>query len=378
MKVYYFINNLSESDYRFFIEKVAQIRIAEDVDQIIDECVHKIWDGDKNQWKTQRAAFVEAMIFVQKYLQDNLGGVGDIVWVHKMNFLIHNENVYVFSENRWNIIDSQTWFVTCRDSWNHPFFYNLLLNWHKHIRLYRPNHSMEWWHRDKLYFISQLWKDRNKYVWDIVIPLVMDSSHHAIKSLFLFVKATLKSKIVMKKNFWVQWQNVKAIDLSSNVEYLDEALIRNFFWWPIYNYASPYFISYYDIETEFRIYYIHEDNKTHIYSIKNRVNEFRNDGSVFEKPDFTYSSINTKWLYCHIQDLKNSHSDIEVEALNIIPKLWLQTGVLELCRCKDGKIRFIEVNALWWTLMFPWEDEKQMQQFYLDLWDSGFKNNLTN
>jgi len=369
MKVYYFLNSLSKDDFNFFTEKIKEIKSLDDIDTVLWKYVHKIWEI--NDWCTQRAAFVEACIFLQSYIENINWSIWDIQWVHERNFLISNDEVFEYFESKWINIWSNILFVTSRDSWKHPFFSYIRQFWRlKNIYLVKPNGYINLDLKDKISYLYKIWKHRDQYVWNVIIPLLMTTWEIDIKSLLLFVRKSIGKKSILKNNFWVQWQNVQAIDSSyilSNQWKLSE-LKKKFFDKNIYSSNGAYFTDYYNISKEFRIYFTKNNCWIKFYSVKNRKNKTKDGNSIFLQKDFTYNNLTITWDYCEPKNFVNLEDSAANSAKQIISSLDLDIWVLELCRCIDGSIRFIEVNPMWWTLMHSGNDEKGIKDYYLDMW----------
>ncbi len=374
MKVYYFLNNLSQKNYSYFLDKLSLISNIGDIDNIIKKYNYKIWL--KNEWTIQNSNFIEAFMFLKYFLKSWYWKISDIEWVSKKNFLIYNDDIYVYENRNWFLLDCKVIFATCRDGWQSQFFIYLYnkQKYDKKIVLIKPDYIKDWLYRDKLYFISKIQKFRKKYIWDIVIPFIMDNNKEAVLSMLFFIKYRFWDKFVIKSSIWIMWQWVRALKYS----YLKEdnnslvVLIDKFFPKKVYNYNCPYLIPYYNIKKEFRIYYTYWLNsKINIYSVKNRVNIMEWD--LFKKADMTYNNIKTIWNYNKLDDFYKNDSKVYNISKKIIKLLWLETGVLELCELENWKIRFLEVNPLWWSLTYPWDDEENIKNFYLDIWNNQFE-----
>lgn len=373
MKVYYFLHNLSLEDFKFFRDKVTEIKNTSDVDVVLWKYVHRIWEP--YTWRTQRAAFVEACVFITSYLRERNGNISDIEWVYSKNFLAYNDDVYEFSNNNWLKITTPALFVTSRDSWKHPFFLYLLKVWTKNgITVVKPNMNIQITNRDKISYTIKLWKFRKLYLGDVVIPLLMNPSVDRIKSLMGFVWEHMWNQAIIKNNYWVQWKNVQALDVASVMDNPDklESIKKDFYAHKIYSSQSAFLTNYYDIQKEFRLYYTNTEEGIEIYSVKNRINSTKDWKSIFNQTDYTYNSLNIQWDYLSPKAFKADYKEVHEAARDIIPFLGLDVGVLELCKLQDGGIRFIEVNPLWWTLLHHWEDEKNIKDYYLNMWKKAF------
>ena len=371
MKTYYFIHNLQRADYDYFIDKVSQIRDIQDIKKILKKYFHKIWEN--NEGRIQKTAFAEALVFLEVFLQKWLWVIEDVEWVYVKNFLIYNENLYEFHDGKYQEIEEKVLFVTSRDSWKNPFFLYLSRHFWDRVQLVKPNLQILDWATDKLTCISHIWEHRSSYVWDIVIPYLCNKHISQVQYLLDFVISKLWYRVMLKNNFWVEGKKVRAIDMSDN-PYMNHDLYvsikEDFFDIGTTTQNNPYFTKCYDIKTEYRVYYTYTLSEgVKIYSIKNRENIPKEDVSIFEKKNFTRENFEIVWKYMHPNDFKLYEQDVYNVALKLIPLLGADTWVLELCKERDGSIRFIEVNYLWGSLMHSWPDEQLMQSYYADMWN---------
>jgi len=377
MEVYYFISNLDESDYDFFSKKINLISNRDDVDTVLDKYVYKIWA--ENEDTTRRAAFVEACVFIKTYIEKYSGKITDITWVYKENFVSFNKSVFILKQNKWYELISDSLFVTSRDQWIHPFFY-FMVQWSfsKNISICKPNIRKDWRSYDKLFFVQKLWKYREEYLWDVVIPFFMSVDNILILKLLSFIEERIGSKCILKKNFWVEWLAVKALDTNrlktdKNIKGLKASFFNQK---NLYSWHGVYITPFYNIEKEYRLYYTYFDEKISLFSVKHKSYESPNTQTIFSMKDFSKNSIKILWEYCSVGEFLSKNKSVYEEAIVIIKNLGLHTGVLEVVKTKEWTIRFIEVNPLWGTLMFKWEDEKWIQDYYSNLWSSLLENSL--
>jgi len=374
MKVYYFLSNLSQEDHQFFLDKVSMIHSVEDVDTVIDAYAYKIWID--NTGRTYRAAFIEACMFIKSFLWEYKGIISDIHWVYKENFLSFNREVHIYFHWKWEKIERDTLFITSRDSWRHPFFYYLHNDgFDSHIYATKPNMRTDWWYYDKLFFIHKLWKLRKDYIGDIIIPFFMDINEESIWSLLWFVYEKLGKQFVVKNNFWVEWTAVKAIDYSKinihdEIDYITKKFFsgKNIYW-----FHAPYFSPYYDIKKEFRVYYTFSNDTVSIYSVKNKSFATQDADNIFAVENLSRDNLRINWSYCSIKDFEENYMEAKYVAEKMIRHIGLEIWVLEFCQLRDNTYRFIELNHLGGTLMFPGADEQWMKDYYADMWSQNFQ-----
>ncbi len=332
--------------------------------------MHKIWQ--ENEGRIQKSAFMEAFIFLRVFLDAWLGTIDDIEWIFVKNFLIYNEHLYEFRDGVYQEIQEKILFVTSRDSWKNPFFLYLSQHFQHQVQLIKPNlQIIDIW-SDKLSCISRIWDFRKKYIGDIIIPYLCNKHISQVQGLLDFVATKLWNHVVIKNNYWVEGKKVRALNLDINspkIFELYDMVKKDFFDLGATTQNNPYFVKYYDIEKEYRVYYTYcQEKGIHIYSVKNRENFPKEDESLFQKRDFTRENLEIIWSYMHPDDFILHQTEVYDACVQMIPHLGAQVGVLEVCQDRNGDIRFIELNYLGGSLLYNWADEALMEAYYTDMW----------
>ena len=371
MKVYYFLNNISKESFNLYLSKFDLLKGSFTVSNIVDKFYSKIWIYNKDF--IQDANFLEALSFIEFLKKKNDLSYEEILknitWIHDDNFFIYNEKVYIQWQDKYIKIDTKNqkvYFVTSRDLFTSPFFLilNSLSKIDKNIKIVKPNIRLnDWSYNDKVYYISKLYKHREKMIWNIIFPLFQNKEEKNIKLFFENVKLLLWNEVMIKKNFWDMWKWLKAMRLDE-ISTSDIELLKWNFFSDNNNFTWFYIVPFIDIKKEYRVYYRYDENKdkASIYSIKNRVNTIWDD--IFYKPDFKlYDNVKVEWLYMKEEALSKKYIDI----INKICKITKDNiGVLEFYEDENWKIYFCEINSLWGSLMFFWQDEKDMIKYYTD------------
>lgn len=374
MKVYYFLADMDEWTYNFLLNKVDLINQGVSPEKIIANYCSKIWQKDSTG-KICNSAFLEFIVFVDYYRKKLSGHIDDIQIVRRENFMIFNEKIFVYESGDFVEIKEEILFATSRDMWTNLFFWFLtdIASQDSKIKIMRPNFKKDWNYNDKLYFFHKLYTERKKFLGNVIIPFLMKPDYGVLNQLFVKSKSLLWEKVVLKNSFGNMWQWVRALDLWNDLEVAD--LHRNFFNNKHYNYRWQYLTPWYDIKNEYRVYYLYDKKKesVRIYSVKNRINEI--DNSIFSKENLELNkNLKTKWEYCNPNDF--IQKDIYGFTEDTIRKIWYETWVLEVMETTEGKFLFIELNYMWWNLMFANEDEQFMQDFYMDMYDMVYNNSL--
>lgn len=374
MKVYYFLYSLEKEDFQFFLERTWMINTAKDVPRVIDDCFFRI--GGPVQGRTKKTAFLEAMTFLEFFLAEGLGGIDDVEWVHAKNFVILNENLYELKNNTYQPVAEDALFVTTRDSWKNPFFNYIDRFLGGKVRLMRPNLRSLGNQADKLNNISKLWSMRQACIGDIIIPLLRNKHVDQVQVLLDFTRVHLGDHIVIKNNFGVEGQKVRALNLNLSRKMLVDMSLsvkQDFFDIGVSGANNPYLVRRYQISKEFRIYFTHTAAAgITIYSVKNRENFPKDDGAVLGGRDFSTSTMEVVWHYQHPDAFCRDELDAFDLCKTIIPLLGAEIGVLELCREVDGSIRFLEMNPLGGALLHSGPDQELMRQYYRDMWANLF------
>ncbi len=371
MKIYYFLNNISKESFNLYLSKFDLLKDDFSVSDLINKFYAKIWVYIADS--IQDANFLEALSFIEflkkKYNLSYKEVLNKIKWVNNDNFFIYNEDVYIQEIDNFKKIDSKkekVYFTTSRDHFSAPFFLilNSISKINKNIKIVKFNNKLEnWSYNDKSYYISKLYKHRKNMIWDIIFPLFQNKDDKNIKLFFENVKNFLWNEIMIKKNFWDMWIWLKAIKLDKFNEADIELLKCNFFS-DNNNFTWIYITPYIDIKKEYRIYYRYDNKKDKviIYSIKNRINKIWEE--IFSKPSFKiYENVGVEWIYQEKKRLDKKNIDI----INKICKITKDDcGVLEFFEDNYWKTYFCEINSLWGSLMFSWQDEKDMIKYYKD------------
>ncbi len=312
------------------------------------------------------ASIIETYLLVN-YLKKN--NIKARFWYNNPLF-IHNDNLYrikgeeIITESIDNV-----YFVSLRESLSHPFFriLKIILKGHNGD-LVKPNiQTMEnAGCMNKFYAKRELYKKREKYLGDIIIPFNITQRDHKI--FMNYVKKNLGTKIVLKKDCVQEGKGVIFKDLTRDNQMNSISKILN-------AHKSKdrevLISSAYDIKREYRCYFTKHGDKKTVYSIKQRVNS--EDIDIYDKDDITiYKNISVKW-----HEVKTNSNIFKFGCdltKDILDDLSYDTGCLEFAQTQDGKIIFFEVNQMAGPLPFAGEDTKNMTTYYHSIFDNMFKN----
>lgn len=372
MKIYYFLNNAWKNSYDNILSKLELLKSGYTTFELINNFYNKVWVFNNNL--TNDANFLELVSFIeflsQKYWLNYSSILEKINFISDENFFIHNEDIYIQNNDNFEKIDIQekTYFVTSRDSFSSPFFLvlNSISQKNTNIKIVKYNNRLNFWsYNDKSFYLSKIYKYRKKYIWDVVIPLFQNKKDDNIKIFFSYIKNMLWNEVMIKKNFWDMWIWLKALkidDIENNeIKNLKENFIPENHW----SFQWIYIVPYIKIEKEFRVYYRYwNKNDIEIYSVKNRINKV--DNTIFQKSNFKiYENIWVEWLYVNLKEFNSNKKYIDF-IKKICIKIEDDCWVLEFFEDKNWKIYFCEINSLWGSLMFPWVDQENMMNYYID------------
>ena len=312
------------------------------------------------------ASIIETYLLVN-YLKDN--GVKPRFWYNNPLF-IHNDDLYRIKGNEIIKEDIENlYFVSLRESLSHPFYRILkIILQNKGGDLVKPN--IQTMHNagcmNKFYAKRELYKKRDKYLGDLIIPFNITQRDHEV--FMKYVKENLGSKIVLKKDCVQEGRGVIFRDLDRDDQKENISKILN-------SHKTKdrevVISSAYEIEREYRCYFTKHGDKKTVYSIKQRVNS--EDIDVYDKDDITiYKNIAVKWHEVKTDsDIFEFGSELTKEMLD---NLTYDTGCLEFAKTKDGKIIFFEINQMAGPLPFAGEDTQNMTNYYYSMFDDMFKN----
>lgn len=372
MKIYYFLNNAWKDSYDNILSKLELLKSGYTTFELINNFYNKVWVFNKNL--TNDANFLELVSFIEflseKYNINYINVLQKINLIFDENFFIYNDAIYTQNNNNFQKIstDEKVYFVTSRDSFSSPFFLilNSISQKNINIKIVKYNNRLNFWsYNDKSFYLSKIYKYRKKYIWDVVIPLFQNKKDDSIKIFFSYIKNMLWNEVMIKKNFWDMWIWLKALkidDIDKNeIKNLKENFIPENHW----SFQWIYIVPYIKIEKEFRVYYRYwNKNDIEIYSVKNRINKV--DNTIFQKPNFKiYENIWVEWLYVNLKEFNSNKKYIDF-IKKICIKIEDDCWVLEFFEDKNWKIYFCEINSLWGSLMFPWVDQENMMNYYID------------
>lgn len=334
---------------------------------------YKIWQYSLKMGKSQMGrifdvAVLEIFLFYC-YLKNQGYKKEQIEILQDFPLFIKNDDLYKIENGQ--CIELQTkniWFFSLRaTNWKHPFFYILheiiKKKWGKMKRTNNTYNLLngKW----KFFWIHALYKYRKKFLWDIIIPYKINKAN--VEVWREFIMNNFSSRIVIKNDYscagkWVFIIDLEQYDTTQQTKFLSQfEKFSSFLNWV---YITPY----YDFNEEYRFYFTKQAWKIQIFSFKKK-KILSNFQEIVQADSFQYyKNIKISWEYVENKDWKK-YSDILEIGKKYIQKLRYTTGTLEFWKTKDNKIIFFEVNSMSATLCYEWEDEKNLNDFYTDIYN---------
>ncbi len=380
MKIYYLLYVLNDFERDFFFKTIKNIDNIENIDNLIKNNYYRVWYSYDNKVITNNSIILEAWIFIKYIWQKYDIKPDNITWINKENLVILNESLFIQKLDWLEEIknDWKSLFLTSRYDFYNPFWFlweKISKINEKFPKLLYPNKKLNNYYRsnDKIWFIMNIYEKREELIWDFMISLFKFKSANDIKWILELRKnKTGKDNLVLKLSWWSDnWKHIQLINIDEYlnrhdlIEYIQLKYINsiNEYW------SNIYFIDYYNIEIEYRLY-LSRDKKSwkyKLYSLKNKIN-LTDKESLYSKESFsTWNNIKVKW---ELWNQKYIPKNILNYWKMVLDKNNIDISVIELVKTKDWNTRFLEINTLWWSMMFEWQDEKNIVKRIDSLWNN--------
>ena len=385
MKFYYLLSFLNTNDENYFIESIKYLKSPEDIDKLIKNKYYRVYKKIDSSI-THNSFILETWVFI-KYVWENYNiQPSEINWIYWDNLVIQNEDLYVFKDEWTKIsIEENIYFCTSRFNFSSSFWhlFEKISNINpKFPKLFFPNKNLiNNKNDDKIKYIINIYENRKELVGDFMLPLFHVNSIYNIKNiLILWKQLTNKNEVVLKWSWRTDnWKNIKILKIDEYIknDNLLDYLYMKHLWWINENTWSYYFINHYDIKEELRLYFAKNINwKYNIYSAKEKINLTKKE-ELFDKINFhTWLNVKVKWKIKEIENIPKKLINIWQE---ILTKNNIDVWVIEFIKEKNWWLKFLEINTLWWSMMFEGNDENNIKNRIYDWWDNlFFKNNIKN
>ncbi|MDD3302691.1 MAG: hypothetical protein PHN31_03970 [Candidatus Gracilibacteria bacterium] len=336
--------------------------------------IFRIWDysmkmGETYDGRVFDLATFELFLFFnylkkKGYKKENIEVLSDTELFIKNDDLYKIENGNVYKLETKNV----GFFSTRGINWNNPFFFILskIIEKKGGVMKKTNNKNSFVYGKGKFYALNSLYNERKNYIGDIIIPYNIKKDNY--DNFINYIKSSFSSKIVIKKDFSCAGQGVYVIDLDRDDSINKEKFVNGLTNTELH-YKGIYITPYYNFEDEYRFYFTKYGGKIKLFSFKRKqiLSSFEEivNSSTFQY----YKNVKLKWEYVKNSDW-NNYKDVIKLAKKYLDKLEYSTGTLEFGKTVDGKYIFFEVNPMSATLCYRGEDEKNLNDYYLSIFDN--------
>ncbi|MGA1932105.1 hypothetical protein ACH5BF_05220 [Arcobacter sp. YIC-464] len=285
----------------------------------------------------------------------------------------YNNALFIYNEKLFRIVGQDIvevdleglYYFSLRESFSHPFFSILeILLEQNNGKLAKPNKAtmLNVGCMNKMHALKQLYKNREKYVQDVIIPYNLQASDYPV--FMNFIKSNLGNKIVFKNDGIQEGKGVIFKNIENNIDYPElkkslsihkqrqrELLI------------TPAF----EIKDEYRCYFTNYENNAKVFSIKQRQNMTEEED--YYNKEHIHINVNMKVKWHEVKKKSEKFKFASTIAKEMISLMDYDTGCIEFAITNDDKIVFFEVNQMAGPLPFEGEDTTNINDFYLSIFD---------
>lgn len=382
MKVYYILSIFTDDEKNLLLDSIKDLKNSDDIDEIIKTKYYRVNKETYNT--TMNSIILETWMFIKTIWEKYWVKPTDINWVYKQNMVILNDDLWLFENNNWVKVswDKNTYFFTSRYWFMNIFwaFWEELSKTNPDFpKLVFPNKYLINVRKEKIRFIMNAYEKRKEIIWNFMLPLMYTRSTESIKNLILLWNNEVWVKdIVIKKSRATD--NGKDITLLNIDEYLKDDQKIDYLFLKYISKTSEwdsgiYFTSHFDIDKEFRFYYSIDNNtwKYRLYSIKEKVNLTQKEELLNKTTLSTWHNLRVRW---NLLEKKDIDEKLLKMAEYILKKNKIEVWVIEFVKLKNGEYRFLEINCLWWSMMFDWKDEEDIKDHISNWWNYLYKKNI--
>jgi len=376
MKVYYILSVLSNEEKDFFFDSIKLLNNPTDIDEIIKTKYYRV--NKETIGTTYNSIILETWIFIKTIWEKFWIHPKDINWVYKQNMVIINEDLFLFQNNEWKKVswEESIYFFTSRYWFNNIFwslweeiasknkFFPKIIFPNKDLRVFKNSN-------DKIKYIINIYNKREKIVWNFMLPLMYSRNIQSIWSLLLLWKdITWEDFVLVKKSCGTDnWKHITLLNINN---YLNNDQMLEYIYFKYISSISEfdtniYITSFYEIDKEFRLYYVKSKWKYKLYSAKQKINLTNQDDLQFKTSLSTWKNLIVKW---DLYDLNDIPEKVKELSEYIFKKNNIDVGVIEFVKLKwKSEYRFLEINCLWWSMMFEWQDEINIKNMISSWWN---------
>lgn len=313
---------------------------------------------------TREVAVIEPYLLLH-HLKQN--GITCKLW-YGVSMFIYNNDLYRIIGGKVEKIDLDgLYYFSLRETFSHPFFSILEILLAKNSgKLAKPNIATmkNSGCMNKMYGIKELYMHREKYMQDIIIPYNLKKADYEL--FFEFIRTHIGNRVIFKNDCIQEGRGVIFKDISNRVpkELYDSLEMHTL------NQKELIITPLYDIQAEYRCYFTNYDTPK-IFSIKQRVN-ITDENELLEKENIRINvNLHVQWKL--ISSDSKVFEEAAKTALGMIKLMSYDTGCIEFALTKEGKIVFFEVNQMAGPLPFEGEDCKNINEYYISMFDEMTK-----
>lgn len=359
-KCYFFLYNLNDyDDFLFSLEKARMIKKSSDFDMIMEKYYKKKWQ--KKSGRISNTTFPEMLMFIKFYLKNIGNSVDEIEFVYEKNFFIFNEQIYEEINNTYKLVDyKDIYFATTRDMWYNPFFqYLRVLEQKKKVNILRRNLKFDRFYDQNIYYFSLMYNKRKDYLWDFIIPLVMNSSVEKIRILLKSIKELLWTKVWLVPNLIDPNKVLDIFDMSK----LDDSIIKTFvdryLRSHVYNFSNVAFMS--------------ANNYKYLYTILFCYNKINKKFTLYsaKRETLVWADLSKK-KKINLKSSDKLHNFIK----KVLPQLNNDSWLLYIVQTKDWNFVFRWFSHIVGFSIKDWNAKSLVKNYYRDSFSNLINNDF--
>ncbi len=85
--------------------------------------------------------------------------------------------------------------------------------------------------------------------------------------------------------------------------------------------------------------------------------------------------MKVKW---ELLDIELIPKKLDSLAKTVLKNNNIEVWVIEFIEMLNWEFKFLEINCLWWSMMFEWKDEDQIKNMISDWWEYLYKKHKVN
>jgi len=311
---------------------------------------------NKNSRGINKASFFEFITFLH-YIKTKKISPNNVILVKNFNLIISDNTCSIYIENKAMKISKSDTFISLR---------NYLFNWIYELLNYFTNIII--FDRKTCFFFDKL---------SVINKILYKGGYHELKKIYgdISILRINSTENLVKIVEFLQDKYYKFVIKTTNSEmgqwvYTFDTENKTLFELKIYNFLQKQIkkpliiIPFFNIKTEYRVYYTYIKNKIKFYSIKIKANKNLNE--AFQKGQLAlYKNLDVTrniWEYKNFWEKKLDF------LRKVITSVYWNVGVLEFIETENNELYLMEINHLGGLLPYDQQDLENLEEFYLDLY----------